>query len=278
MNFGRGIPNARENGNGNVQERDSWLLATPEKVSSVRSVPAPVEMEGNQLGIGNWEELIGMYSDILNDDITVQASNPVSGVSGEIASENGVASETNQLVNRNNDSYVPYVSNGSAVTRTNSLAELLGIKNTESVASANGTWNKSMNVSNRPKNSSSISNSYTQVASNRMGSEYSSLMLTKQNCNLVSNHKLATCNAYTQVTSNWSAPESTCLTPVKQNCTLGSNQRLANVNSYYQVAGKWTESESTSLMLAKQDCSLGSNQRLTDSSLTQLTDGECSKL
>lgn len=268
MNFGKGFPISQENGN--VQNRDSWLLVTPEKPISLRSNPVPVDMQGNQLGIGNWQDLIGMYSDILNHDEAVQTSNPTAGVNGGNPNRNGVAAERNQHLNQNTDTYVQNLSNDNAGRCTNSLAELLGIKNTEIVASANGTWNKSINVSNRPTNSSS----YTQVSRNQTEPEYSSLMLAKQNYILGSNQRLANSNLYTQVASNWTAPESTSLMLDKQNCTLGSNQRLANFDSYNQVASNWPESKSTSLMQAKQNCTLDSNQRLTDSSFTQLPDGE----
>ncbi|GMP68395.1 hypothetical protein CsSME_00028024 [Camellia sinensis var. sinensis] len=69
--------------------------------------------------------------------------------------------------------YTQTIGTDSAVWNNNPLAELLGIKNAESVDSANGTSNKCMDEENTP----TILNSYSQVDSSWTEGNFTSLLL-----------------------------------------------------------------------------------------------------
>ncbi|KAI3793514.1 hypothetical protein L1987_36133 [Smallanthus sonchifolius] len=53
--------------NGIDQSRNTWIPVTSEQHINKRSKPVPVEMQENQLETENWDDLIGMYTDLLQE-------------------------------------------------------------------------------------------------------------------------------------------------------------------------------------------------------------------
>ncbi|KAI3470567.1 hypothetical protein Pfo_027230 [Paulownia fortunei] len=67
MNLGRGFSVPQEKGVV-IQNGDVWIPATPEKPVVHRPNHCPVGMQPNQMGAGNWEDLLGIYSGVLQDE------------------------------------------------------------------------------------------------------------------------------------------------------------------------------------------------------------------
>ncbi|KAI3799640.1 hypothetical protein L1987_34939 [Smallanthus sonchifolius] len=130
--------------NGIDQSRNSWIPVTSEQHINERSNPVPVEMQENQLETENWNDLIGMYTDLLQEntvntnglleDITQQPP-PVIHNNGN---QNWVAGITNKnLVQTLNP--LPYQNHTSnqASTYNTSLTSMLGSQQTQRFTSNN---------------------------------------------------------------------------------------------------------------------------------------------
>lgn len=268
MNFGRGSPIAQNNGI--VQNGDSWFSLTPPgRLILPRSAPVPVDMPGNQR-IGTWQDLLGMYSEILNHDVAIQTPNPSSVTS--INERNfdliGVGTEVNQQLDNNAGAYVQNFSNDSAGSCNNRATEVNAIRTAGNYVLSNGQRNNGQ-MSTRHTHS----NTCTQVAGNWRELEFPSLMLDRQQ-----SLRRTDSNSSTQVASNWTELESTSLMLDRQHSILCSNQRPnclnTQVGSNTQVRSNWMQHEAN-MLFGKQQCTVVSSQRLSEASSLQMQNSEC---
>lgn len=180
MNFGGGfsIPQEHE-----FQIRGSWIPATPDKPILTRSLPIPVERQGNQLG-RDWQELVGFPNGYLQETTNYNGAvqnldpNRLMDLNGDFCDWDAAFTDKNQPLNHIASSYAQAFGSDSARWNNNPLAELLGIKNAASLAPDNSTMNRSNYVANRPL----IPNSHSQVNSNWRESNTASSFLTNNNC------------------------------------------------------------------------------------------------
>ncbi|KAL1827985.1 transcriptional activator DEMETER [Daucus carota subsp. sativus] len=254
MNYGRGSPIAQKNDI--VQNGDSWFSLTPPgKLILPRSAPVPVDMPGNQR-IGTWQDLLGMYSEILNHDVAIQTPNPssVTSINRRDFDLFDVVTAADQHLNRNADAYVQNFSNDSAGSCNNRAAEVIGIRTKENYVLSSGQRNNGQ-ISIRHVES----NARTQVAGNWRELESTNLMLDRQH-----SLRCTDSNVSTQVASNWTELEATSLMLDRQHSISGSNQRLntlsTQMGSNTQVRSNCMQHEAT--MFGKQKYPMGSNQRL----------------
>lgn len=262
MNFGRGSPIAQKNDI--VQNGDSWFSLTPPgRLVLPRSAPVPVEMPGNQR-VGTWQDLLGMYSEILNQDVAIQAPNPssVMSINGRNFAVTGVGTEANQHLDRYADAYVQNFSNDSAGSCNNRAADVIGIRTSGNYVLSNGQHNNGQ-ISIRRTDS----NTCTQVPGIWRELESNSLMLDRQR-----SLRRTDSTSSAQVASNWIDPESTSLMLDRQQSILCSNQRLnslnAQVGSSTQGRSNWMQHEAN--MFGKQKSTMGSSQRLSEASSLQM--------
>lgn len=270
MNFGRGSPIAQKNDI--VQNGDSWFsLSPPGRLILPRSAPVPVEMPGNHR-IGTWQDLLGMYSEILNQDVAIQTLNPslVTSINGRNFALTGVGTETNQHLDRYADAYVQNFSNDSAGSCNNKAAEVIGVRTSGNYVLSNGQHNNGQ-ISIRRTDS----NACTQVPGNWRELGSNSLMLDRQ-------HSLRRTDSSSsaQVASNGIDLESTSLMLNRQHPISCSNQRFHSLNaqmgSNTQGRSNWMQHECD--MFRKQKSTMGSNQRLSEASSLQMHNSEYSKL
>lgn len=263
MNFGRGSPIAQKNDI--VQNGDSWFSLTPPgRLNLPRSAPVSVEMPGNQR-IGTWQDLLGMYTEILNQDVAIQTANPssVTSINGRNFAHPGVGTEANQHLDRYAGAYVQNYSNDSAGSCNNRAAEVIGIRTSGNYVLSNGQHNNGQ-ISIRRTDS----NICTQVPGNWRELESTTLMLDRQ-------HSLrrTDSNSSTQVASNCIDLESTNLMLDRQHSISCSNQRLnslnAQVGSNTQGRSNWMQHEAN-ILFRKQKSTVVSNQRLSEASSLQM--------
>ncbi|KAL8090302.1 transcriptional activator DEMETER-like isoform X2 [Apium graveolens] len=259
MNFGRGSPIAQKNDV--VQNGGSWFsLRPPGRLILPTGAPVPVEMPRNQR-IGTWQDLLGMYSEILNQDVAIQTPNPstVTSINGRSFALTGVGTGANQHLDRYADAYVQNFSNDSAGSCNNRAAEVIGIRTSGNYIVSNGQCNSGQ-ISMRRTDS----NICTQVPGNWRELESTNLMLDRQ-------HSLrrANSNSSTQVASNFIDLESTSLMLDRQHSISGSNQRLNSLNTQVvhntQGRSNWMQHEAN-MFFGNQKCTMGSNQRLSEAS------------
>lgn len=269
MSFGRGSPIAQKNDI--VQNGDSWFsLRPPGRLILPEGAPIPVEMPGNQR-IGTWQDLLGMYSEILNQDVAIQTPNPssVTSINGRNFALTGVGTEANPHLDRYADSYVQNFSNDSAGSCNNRAAEVIGIRTSGNYVLSNGQCNNGQ-ISIRHTDS----NIRTQVPGNWRELESTTLMLDRQ-------HSLrrTDSNTSTQVASNFIDLESTNLMLDRQHSISCSNQRLNSSNTQVlrntQGRSNWMQHEAN-MLFGKQKCTMGSNQRLTEASSMQMDNSKYS--
>lgn len=265
MNFGRGSPVAQKNEI--VQNGDSWISLTPPgKLILPRSAPVPVDLQGNRRN-RNWQDLLGMYSEILNHDVAVQTPNPtsVTSINGRNFDLIGVGTEANQRLNRNVDAYVQNFSNDSAGSCNNRPTKVLGIRTTEN--------NNVLSSGQRNNGQISIrrTDSCTQVEGNWTELESTSLMFGREH-----SIRRTDSNSCAQVASNWTELEPTnlmldrqhsisgsSLMLDRQHSISGSNHMLNSLNT--QVGSNWMQREA-SMLFGKQNSTVGSNQRFSEAS------------
>lgn len=221
MNLGRRFSVPQENG-------DPWIPVTPQITNLSRPTPVPADlqgyqilprhdlipsgMQGNQMEMTNWQELVGIYGELLqerDDSGAIQNVESVEQMDGMRVSQ---SSNSMALMNLNqkelhtwqnavvqnqsiDQSMVSYGKNlghqNPSWSNCSSLAKLMAMRNMPTASSMNATPEKSIPVTSKAV----IPSSYSQLEGNYTHCDSSSPMLPKQKLGL---HSSAVSSNYTR--------------------------------------------------------------------------------
>ncbi|KAK3014655.1 hypothetical protein RJ639_009997 [Escallonia herrerae] len=197
---------------------------TPNKPILPRSeLTTQVDMQGNQLGRENWQELLGLYSGFLQEstsfdgEVQKYATAPVSLNAGQRYWD-AVASESDRGYDGNVGVCAQSFGTHSVAWSDNPLAEFLGVRSAAG-ASLSGTLNKGAHGRYEP----TATNSYSQVERSWIRPDSATLMLAKQSN--ISNSDQGT-NCY-----SLQHPDSANLILAKQSSIPSLNQRMNGCSS-----------------------------------------------
>ncbi|KAK2997841.1 hypothetical protein RJ639_025612 [Escallonia herrerae] len=197
---------------------------TPNKPTLPRSeLTTQVDMQGNQVGRENWQELLGLYSGFLQEstsfdgEVQKYATAPVSLNAGQ-RNWDAVASESDRGYNGNAGVCTQNFGNHSVAWSDNPLAEFLGVRGAAG-ASLSGTLNKGAHGRYEP----TATNSYSQVESSWIQPDSATLMLAKQS-NISNSDQGTNCYSLQQ-------PDSANLILTKQSSIPSLNQRMNGCSS-----------------------------------------------
>ncbi|KAK1409673.1 hypothetical protein QVD17_36202 [Tagetes erecta] len=136
--------------NGNGQGGNSWIPVNSEKHINERSNPVPVTMQENQLETENWCDLIGMYTDLLQENTldtnvtvedTYQPPPPPPPMVHNNRNQNWVASTTNRNLTQTMNTILYQNHTSNQASTYNTPTSMLGGQQTQRFASNNSISN-----------------------------------------------------------------------------------------------------------------------------------------
>ncbi|KAL2555570.1 transcriptional activator DEMETER-like [Forsythia ovata] len=169
-----------------MQNRNPWVTVTLEKPVPQRSSGTPAEVLGNQVEMTNWQELLGIYSGLLQDETTCngrQNFSPIQFV--DLNHEEHDHRDVDAVEPGNVGCDVQNLHNDSLVCNVNPLAELSGMKNALYAPRTNGVPMGKNRVVDKP----TILHPDSRVESNWTGHKAAGLIL-QQNHILHSNQDI----------------------------------------------------------------------------------------